>query len=83
MAILGTSRSSLNNTGRYTAQYESPSLILEVDRTSLPWPCQVIEKWNAKPGLAAAPMIRRSSETEEKEVKFYLFSAPNGDHLPC
>ncbi len=37
---------------------------------------RVFEKWNGKPGPASWLMIRRTLETENKEVKFYLSNAP-------
>ena len=37
---------------------------------------RVFEKWNGKPGPATWLMIRRSLQTEDREIKFYLSSAP-------
>jgi SRSO17 transposase len=37
---------------------------------------RVFEKWNGKPGPASWLMIRRSLQTEDREIKFYLSNAP-------
>jgi SRSO17 transposase len=37
---------------------------------------RVFEKWNGKPGPASWLMIRRSLQTGDREVKFYLSNAP-------